>query len=280
MGSRVARFWGVLMSTSVSQAADVVREVVYKPSGGLRAVLMVTFFLLVVFILNALVGAIWLASNNLWTDATIFSLLFIIGTAMLLFAGVFLFMASHAKVHLGPEKLVAVLPNWRGPTPLLPYTQLEIPYKDIAAVEKRGEIYRYYILPVLVEATCFVRRDGKRFTLGYVRANASEHSIPYHEIADEIGRRAGVGVKHRGVVNAGRRVRAMIQDEPPWDAEVMNEEEAARLQKAEARAWKYAIVALAVLIGGGVVFQGISLVTAKLNLGAAEQTASRPASNR
>lgn len=265
------------MSASVAHTVETDNgAMIYKPSQGLRVVLMVTFFLLVVFILNALVGAIWLASNSLWTDAAIFSMLFVLGGAMLLFAGIFLFMASHAKVHLSPDKVVAVLPNWRGPTPLLPYTQVEIPYKDIAAVEKRGEIYRYYILPVLVEAVSFVRRDGKRFTLGYIRANASDHSIPYHEIADEIGRRAGVGVSHRGVVNAGRRFRAIIQDEPPWDVEAMDEQEAARLADKERRAWRYAIIGLAVLIGAGILFQGVSLISAKLNLGSQQEEPAQP----
>lgn len=265
------------MSASVAQTDDVLEaeksngeSVQYTPGRGYKYVLMATFFLLLAFILNALVGAIWLASNKLWSDAVIFSLLFVIGMGMLFFAGIFLFMASHAKVVLAPDKVIAVLPNWRGPTPLLPYTQLEIPYQDIAAVEKRGEIYRYYILPVLVEAACFVRRDGKRFTLGYVRANAAEHTLPYHEIADEIGRRAGVGVRYRGIVNAGRRFRAIVQDEPDWDVEVMSESEAARLREVESRAWKYAIIGMAVAISAGILFQGISLVTARLNLGAAQ----------
>jgi hypothetical protein len=93
---------------------------IYRPSSGLKIVRMATFFLLVLFVVNAAVGSVWLASNHLWTDAIIFLILFFIGGGMLLFAGLLLFSASHTSVRLDNEKCVAVLPNWRGPTPMFP----------------------------------------------------------------------------------------------------------------------------------------------------------------
>ena len=138
------------------------------------------------------------------------------------------------------------------PDPMFPYTEIEIPYRDIASVEKRGEVYRYYLLPVLVEAASFVRRDGRRCTLGYIRANATDHSLPYHEIADEIGRRAGVGVNHKGFVQGGTRFRAIMQDEPPWDAPQIGPEEVEKLRASESRAWKIALASLALLIVSGI----------------------------
>lgn len=265
------------METATAQVSRPVDEVmVFKPSRGLKIVLMVTFFLLVLFVLNAVVGAIWLAGNNLISDAIIFTILFAIGLAMLLFTGIFLFSAAHTEVRLEEDRLVGVLPNWRGPTPMLPYTQLEIPYKDISAVETRSEVYRYYFLPVLVQASSFVRRDGKRFTLGYIRENASEHSLPYHEIADELARRAGVGVNYRGVVQGGKRLQAMLRDEPSWDTEVLSEDRAARLRSVEERAWKYAFIGLAVLIGGGIVYQGVSLLSARYETSSAPTPPATP----
>jgi hypothetical protein len=237
---------------------------IFRPSAGLRLVLTVTFFLLMLFVINAVVGAIWLARNNLTTDAIIFVILFAIGAAMLVFTAIFLMSASHTLVRLEQDKFIGVLPSWRGPTPMFPYFQVEIPYKDIAAVETRSEVYRYYLLPVLVQASSFVRRDGRRFTIGYIRENASEHSLPYDEIAKELAARAGVGVNYRGVVHAGRRIQAMLRDGPSWDAEVISDERAAKLRSAEERAWKYAFIGLAILVGGGILYQSVSLITANV----------------
>ncbi|MDX2266456.1 MAG: hypothetical protein NW215_15970 [Hyphomicrobiales bacterium] len=230
---------------------------VFKPSRGLRTMLTISFALLLVFIANAAAGSVWLASRSLWGDATVFFLMLGVGAVLLLLNAVFLFAASHVEVRMEPEKCVMVLPNWRGPTPLFPYTQTEIPYKDVAAVETRSEFYKYFALPVAVHASSFVRRDGKRYTLGYMRESSEDHAVPYREIADELARRAGVPVTHRGVVAGGGRGRAILNDEPAWDAPALDESSIAALRSREGAFMKLAAGVFIAFVAVGLTFQVI-----------------------
>jgi hypothetical protein len=227
----------------------------YKPSRGLRGVLSVTFFLIVLFMVNALAGAIWLATHNLHTDSVIFVLMFATGAVLLLYAGIFLFAYSHSEVMLGPDKAMLVLPNWRGPSPLFPYTETEVAYSNIAAVETRCEVYRYFVLPVSVRSACLVGKDGRRLTLGYVRSNSLDPAMPFPMIAEDFARRAGVPLVDRGVVEAGRGLRALVQDEPGWDAPAIPADRAAYLEKRENLGWKVAMGAGAAVILLAIGFQ-------------------------
>jgi hypothetical protein len=227
----------------------------YRPGRGLQTILSVTFFLIMLFMVNALAGAIWLATHNLQGDSLIFFLMFVTGGVLLLYAGIFLFAASHSEVHLGPDKALMVLPNWRGPTPFFPYMRCEVPYKDLMAVETRGEIYRYLVLPVIVQSACLVRKDGKRLTLGYVRENPDDPSMPFHTIAEQIAQRAGVPLVHKGIVEGNKGLRALIQDEPGWDAPELAPERLDALRRAESIGWKVLIAALAVATIAAVAFQ-------------------------
>ena len=232
----------------------------YRPSRGLQSILSVTFFFIVLFMVNALAGALWLATHNLQTDFAIFFMMFITGGVLLLYAGIFLFAASHSEVHLGPDKATFVLPNWRGPTPLFPYTECEVAYKDLAAVETRGEIYRYVVLPVIVQSACLVRKDGRRLTLGYVRENSEDPPMPFHTIAAQIAERAGVPLVHRGIVEGNAGLRALVQDEPGWDAPELSAERLASARKLESIGWKILFALLAVAAIAAIAFQASRMV--------------------
>lgn len=241
-------------------AQTIGNATVFKSGKTLKIILTISFALLLLFIANAIIGALWLASHKLWTDAGIFMILFGFGIFLLIANAVFLFAASHVEVRMEPEKCIMTLPNWRGPTPLFPYTQLEIPYKDVAAVETRSEIYRYFALPVVVHASSFVRRDGKRFTLGYMRETSEDHAVPYREIAAELARRAGVEVSHRGIVDGGKRVKAIAAGEPCWETATLDEAAVADLRKRETMVLRVAATAFMVFVLGGLAFQGYRLL--------------------
>lgn len=229
--------------------------VVYRPSRGLQTVLSVTFFLILLFMVNAIAGCLWLATHNLHMDSVIFFLMFVTSSILLLYAGIFLFAASHSEVHLGADKALLVLPNWRGPTPFFPYTEVEVPYKDLAGVETRSEIYRYLVLPVIVRSSCLVRKDGRRLTLGYVRDNPDDPSMPFHTIAEMIANRAGVPLVHKGVVEGNAGLRALVQDEPGWDAPQLAPDRLERLRRAEKTGWRTLIVVMGVVAMAAVAFQ-------------------------
>jgi hypothetical protein len=232
----------------------------YRPSRGLQSILSVTFFFIMLFMVNALAGALWLATHNLGIDSAIFFMMFVTGGVLLLYAGIFLFAASHSEVLLGPQKAIFVLPNWRGPTPLFPYTECEVAYSDLAAVETRGEIYRYIVLPVIVQSASLVRKDGKRLTLGYVRENSEDPPMPFHTIAAQIAERAGVPVIHRGIVEGNAGIRALIQDEPSWDAPELSAERLEAVRKLESMGWKLLVGTLALAAIAAIAFQASRLV--------------------
>lgn len=239
------------------QPAEVV---VYRPSRGLQTVLSVTFFLILLFMVNAIAGSLWLATHNLHIDSVIFFLMFITSSILLLYAGIFLFAASHSEVHIGADKALLVLPNWRGPTPLFPYTEVEVPYKDLSGVETRSEIYHYLVLPVIVQSSCLVRKDGRRLTLGYVRDNPDDPSMPFHTIAEQIAKRAGVPLVHKGVVEGNAGLRALVQDEPGWDAPPLAPDQLERLRRAEKIGWRTLIVVMGLVALAAVIFQTSRMV--------------------
>ncbi len=263
---------------SGSEVQSAKENQVFCASSGLKFTLGFTFFLAVLFAVNALVGSVWLARHNLWLDALIFLVFFGAGGWLVFFAAAFLFNATMTKIELGRDGAEMLLPNWRGPTPYVPYTRMKLPYKDIAAIETRGEIYKYYVLPIASRCLTLVRKDGRRFHIGYTRENASENAFPYDELAAELAKRTGLPITDAGRVKGGTRLRALLHDAPPHDAPVIAEAEAAVLMAEEGKAWKIAIAAIAVVIAGGFLFQGISLATAALS--GTKQPASTHRTNR
>jgi hypothetical protein len=235
---------------------------VFRSSAGLKFGLCVSFFFAVLFAVNAIVGSVWLARHHLWLDALIFLVLFGAGCWLVFFAAAFLFSALNTEIKLGRDRLEMLVPNWRGPTPYIPYLRAAVFYSDIAAIETRSEIYRYYILPVAVRCLTLVRKDGKRLQIGYTRENASENAFPYDALAAELSRRTGLAVTNRGTVEGGTRLRALLHDEPPTDAPLIGEIEAAKLRNAEGKAWKIAMASIAFVIAGGLLFQNLQIITA------------------
>ena len=237
---------------NVDTASDVLS---YKPPRGLQTILSLGFFLILLFMVNAIAGSIWLATRNLEVDAIIFFVMFIVGGFLLIYAGIFLFAASHSEVHLGPDKATMVLPNWRGPTPMFPYTECRVQYQDLASVETRSEVYRYFVVPVIVQSACLVHKDGERLTLGYVQENPQDPWIPFHTIAEQIAARAGVPIVDRGMVEGTSGLRALVQDEPGWDAPQIAPDRADRLRRLERIGWTVMIATLILVVLAAVLFQ-------------------------
>ncbi len=227
----------------------------YMHGRGLRVILSIGFFLFLLFVINAGAGTVWLATHNLPGTATIFGVMFILGLVILLYIGIFLFAASHTRLELAEDGARMVLPNWRGPMPLFPYTEIEIPYNQILAVETRGEIYRYLLLPTLMRSVSIVRKDGERFTLGYIRESTTDPAVPFNEVAEQIAERAGVSINKRGVVDCGNRFRVMIQDEPSWDTNECAQVDVEKARNREKWLWMTAFAVFAIAVVAAIGFQ-------------------------
>lgn len=231
---------------------------IYKAGGRLRTALYWTFLFLMLLSMTALIGAIWLISIGQWGSAVLFLLIFVAGGAALFLVGLFLFSLSHTEIQLRAGKATFVLPNWRGPTPMLPYSEYEVSYADIAAVEIRGEVYRYFTLPVIVKAVSILRKDGSRLTLGYVSDEIANSAMPFPSIAAQIAGRARVPLNRHGTVEADVNGFSLLQDEPGEDAPELSEEQIEALRAEEHKGWfttAIAVAAIAVLASGFLVMQ-------------------------
>ncbi len=227
----------------------------YKPPRALQTILSIFFLILLLFMVNAIAGSVWLAMRNLQLDSIIFGVMFVLGAFMLFYVGLFLFASSHSEIKLGEKEASFVLPNWRGPTPVFPYAQCKIPYDDLAAVETRSEVYRYFMLPVIVQSASLVRKDGRRLILGYVQENPQDPWIPFHTVAEQIAERAVVPITHRGAVEGKSGIRAVIQDEPPWDAPEIPEDKLDAIRKKERYGWVMFVGVLALALFAAIGFQ-------------------------
>ncbi len=243
----------------MAQAMAAAEASAYKHGRGLRVMLSVGFFVFLLFVINAGAGALWLATHNLPGTAIVFGAMFAAGLVVLLYLGIFLFAASHTELHLGPDIVHMVLPNWRGPMPMFPYTEVELPYDQIAAVETRGEIYRYLLLPTLMRAVSVVSKSGERFTLGYIREESADAAVPFNDIAQRIAERAGVSVTRRGVVDCGNRLRVMLQDEPGWDAVECSPADVERMRNREKWFWMAALSVFSVAVIAAIGFQLVEI---------------------
>jgi hypothetical protein len=243
----------------MAQATATGEVPAYRHGRGLRMMLSVGFFLFLLFVINAGAGTVWLATHNLPGTAIVFGLMFILGLIVLLYIGIFLFAASHTRLELGDDGAVMVLPNWRGPMPLFPYTEVEIPYDEIAAVETQKKIYRYLLLPTLMRSVSILRKDGQRFTLGYIRENTTDPAVPFNEVAQQIAQRAGVSITRRGVVDCGNRFRVMVQDEPSWETNECTPVDVEKARHREKWLWMTAFAVFGVAVVAAIVYQIVEL---------------------
>jgi len=132
-----------------------------------------------------------------------------------------LFLSTNlVRIEVGPQTLKVRLPRLRGPLPLPSLIRAEIPYGDIAAVERRDEFYSSFGLVTAQDAYSLVLRDGRRIPLGVL----SEHwtkPLPLDAAAERIARRAGLSVRDRGGVPVGGVVRGIVRGSPPWGSETI-----------------------------------------------------------
>lgn len=243
----------------MAQATAAGEVPAYMHGRGLRVILSIGFFLFLLFVINAGAGTVWLATHNLPGTAVVFGVMFILGLLILLYIGIFLFAASHTRLELDTDGARMILPNWRGPMPLFPYSEIEIPYDQIAAVETRGEIYRYLLLPTLMRSVSILRKDGERFTLGYIRENTTDPAVPFNEVAQQIAERAGVTVTKRGVVDCGNRFRVMVQDEPSWDTAECTPVDVDKARRREKWLWMLAFAVFAMAVIAAIGYQIVEL---------------------
>jgi hypothetical protein len=138
---------------------------------------------------------------------------------------------------------------------MLRFINREIPYDQIEAVETRSVLFGNALAPVLLRATRLKTKDGQHVRLGNVNEDNVDAALPFPEIGRKIAERARVNVIDAGTVRRSvqRRVLGLIGRKTPIEASPpLTEAETAELATRHARAMKYLIAGMAVLVVLGI----------------------------
>jgi hypothetical protein len=225
---------------------------VYGTSGLGKTLLSFLFLLLLPFFASLPMMFYMRASRGLWGDVFGLSVMAIAFTILMGLLLISLLYALRARVQLGETAVRFTLPSGRGPTPMLRYKTHEIPYRDIASVEMRREIYGGAIAPMLLQGARLTRKDGTIVKLGYVSEHNPDAALPYPEIARQIAARAGVPVIDQGSVR--RTVASKMLGIVSKDASVspIDEAEITRLNTVHRRFVLALVVGVAILLVAGI----------------------------
>ena len=238
----------------MAEAAKAERTV-YEAGAGRKTFLSLAFLILLPFYVSLAPMLIQRLMRGLWLDTMglmVFSLIF---TALMALLGVQLYHSLRSRVEVGDRSVKISLPQGSGATPMLRFVSREIPYDQIQAVETRRVLFGNRWAPVLLRATRLVTKDGKHVRLGNANEDNVDQALPFPEIGAKIAERAGVGIVDGGTVRRSieRRVlgiiglKTAIETSPPLTAA-----EIADLNGRHTRAIRYLVVAMTVLVAGGI----------------------------
>jgi len=135
---------------------------------------------------------------------------FLVGCSWLVVAGMRALRRMRVEFH--EDRLEATLVRWRGPFPRLPASVVVLPWRKLAALERRDEIFRTWGVPGVHEAWTLVAADGTRFPLGQRRTGFE--SLPFEAIAAALAAR-GVAIVEGAPVERGGFWGAMFRRETP-----------------------------------------------------------------
>jgi hypothetical protein len=239
----------------MADAAKAAERSVYEAGAGRKTFLSLAFLILLPFYASLPAMLITRLMHGLWFDTIglmIFSAVF---TALMALLAVQLYQSVRSRVEFGDTAVRITVPQGSGATPMLRFVNKEIPYDQIEAVETRSVLFGNAMAPVLLRATRLKLKDGQYVRLGNVNEDNVDQALPFPEIGAKIAQRAGVNVVDGGTVRRSieRRVlgllgrKTAIENSPP-----ITEAETAELNSRHARAMRYLVVVMAVLVVGGI----------------------------
>jgi hypothetical protein len=121
-----------------------------------------------------------------------------------------LIYSVRARVKFGRVALSYTLPRNGGPTPLLRYTQLDIPYHAIKSVELRSEVFGGKLAPVILRGLVVRTKDNREHILGHSLDGFDDPAFPFAEIGQRLAQRAALQLlDQRTVWRRTRKERAL-----------------------------------------------------------------------
>lgn len=121
-----------------------------------------------------------------------------------------LIYSVRARVKFGRAAVSFTLPRNGGPTPLLRYTRMDIPYHAIKNVELRSEVFGGKLAPVVLRGLVVRTKDNREYVLGHTRDGFDDPAFPFAEIGHRIAQRAALQLlDQRTVWRRTRKERAL-----------------------------------------------------------------------
>ena len=237
---------------------------VYEAGFGRKFFLSLAFLVLQPFFASLPAMLVSRLIHGLWFDTIgliIFSALFALLMALL---AVQLYQSLRSRVELGDTSVKLTLPQGSGATPMLRFVNTEIPYDQIDRIETRCVLFGRTWAPVLLRATRIVTKDGRHVRLGNVNEDNVDSALPFPEIAAKVAERAGVGIVDGGLVRRSiqRRVLGLIGRKTPLeDSPAVTDAELAEISGRHARAMRYLVIVMAVLVVGGIAIDVLTAPT-------------------
>jgi hypothetical protein len=239
----------------MAEAARAPERKVYEAGAGRKTFLSLAFLILLPFWASLPAMLIQRLLHGLWLDTIglmVFSALF---TALMALLAVQLYHSLRSRVEFGETAVRITLPQGSAATPMLRFVNKEIPYDQISAVETRSVLFGNALAPVLLRATRLRTKEGEYVRLGNVYEDNIDAALPFPEIGTKIADRAGVGVVDGGTVRRSVQRRLLglanrkttIEHSPPLTEAEVNE-----LNGRHARAMRYLVTVMAVLVVGGI----------------------------
>jgi hypothetical protein len=236
----------------MAQAAE---RRVYEAGSGRKLFLSLAFLILLPFYASLPAMLIQRLMHGLWLDTIGLMAFTAIFTGLMVLLAVQLYHALRSRVEFGDTAVRITLPQGSGATPMLRFSNKEIPYDQIEAVETRRVLFGNALAPVLLRATRLRTRDGQHVRLGNVYEDNVDQAMPCPEIGAKLAERANCQLIDGGSVRRSveRRVlgllgrKTSIEESPP-----LTEAEIGELNSRHARAMKYVVLVMAVLVVGGI----------------------------
>jgi hypothetical protein len=228
---------------------------VYEAGAGRKLFLSLAFLILVPFYASLPAMLIQRLMHGLWLDTIGLMAFTAMFTGVMALLGVQLYHALRSRVEFGDTAVRITLPQGSGATPMLRFSNKLVPYDQIEAVETRRVLFGNALAPVLLRATRLRTKDGQHVRLGNVYEDNVDQAMPCPEIGAKLAERANCQVIDGGTVRRSieRRVlgllgrKTAIEESPP-----LTEAEMGELNSRHARAMRYLIVVMAVLVVGGI----------------------------
>ena len=227
---------------------------VYEAGVGRKIFLSLAFLILLPFFASLPAMLISRLMHGLWFDTIgliIFSALF---TALMALLAVQLYQSLRSRVELGDTSVKLTLPQGSGATPMLRFVNTEIPYDQID--RSRRAACCSGALGARAAARHPHRHQGRpHVRLGNVNEDNVDQALPFPEIGAKLAERAGCRRRrrrHGAPIHRAARAGLHRPQDGARGQPAVTEAEMAEINGRHARAMRYLVIVMAVLVVGGI----------------------------